>query len=233
MSPFSPGIDLLTKFHRPRQVVAGNSEKPLYMNLSHEEDPSSRSRPSVPAPTNSPSGGNASREVALHPEGKLVRESLPSEGVPLCEPFANPPAPTAPLSAGSHSYKAKPVHRKLSPEDEYFVEAALKQHDFSAKVAREHVGAEDIRRLKPRGWVNDEIVNFYGALIMARAERHRHQAGKAMNPDVYIFSSFFWAKLNGEGYKKAGLDRWTRRVSSCPNLELHLTYHEHDSTIPP
>lgn len=218
MSPFSPGIDLLTKFHRPHQVVAGNSEKPVYTSLSHEEDPPSRSRSNVPAPMSSPSGGTASREVALHPGG-LVRESLP--------------APTAPLKAGSRSSKAKPVLRKLSQEDEEFVEAALKQHNFSAKVAREHVGAEDIRRLKPRGWVNDEIVNFYGALIMARAERHRHQAEKAINPDVFIFSSFFWAKLNGEGYKKAGLDRWTRRVSLCPNLVLHLTYHERNDAIPP
>lgn len=40
-----------------------------------------------------------------------------------------------------------------------------------ASVGREQLHKADIQRLQPRQWLNDEIINFYGGMIVERAER--------------------------------------------------------------
>lgn len=44
------------------------------------------------------------------------------------------------------------------------------------KVGREQVGSGDISRLAPSQWLNDEIINFWGALLMERSDRARAEA---------------------------------------------------------
>lgn len=76
---------------------------------------------------------------------------------------------------------------------------------------------QDLSRLKPGQWLNDEIVNFYGAMILGRSEGCKENPGKggangkkALN--VHYFSTFFWSKLK-EGYEKSRLAKWTKKVS--------------------
>jgi sentrin-specific protease 1 len=65
--------------------------------------------------------------------------------------------------------------------------------------------------LKPAQWLNDEVINFYGALIMARSEESKKSNGKIL--DAHYFSTFFFAKLEDPGYEKARIGKWTKKVS--------------------
>jgi sentrin-specific protease 1 len=64
--------------------------------------------------------------------------------------------------------------------------------------------------------LNDEVINFYGALVQRRAdEALQVVGGKATNKklrDIHFFNSFFYAKLQ-QGYEKSRLARWTKKVT--------------------
>lgn len=64
--------------------------------------------------------------------------------------------------------------------------------------------------LRPRTWLNDEVVNFYMAMLQERDER----LSKA-NPNrttSHYFNSFFMTKLQeGNGYSYAGVKRWSKK----------------------
>jgi len=99
------------------------------------------------------------------------------------------------------------------------VDAILRKPGVVAKFAREQVSDVDISRLYPGQWLNDEIINFYGAMILARSEANKENAqaiGKREGSnllDVHYFSSFFWAKLTKEGYERGRLAKWTKKVN--------------------
>jgi hypothetical protein len=50
---------------------------------------------------------------------------------------------------------------------------------------------DDFRRLRPKSWFNDEIVNAYVSLLDAHTP-----------DDIMFLSSFFIAQLNSGGYRK-------------------------------
>jgi sentrin-specific protease 1 len=122
--------------------------------------------------------------------------------------------------------KRVPLPSSLPPEDEKRVNAILNQRGVVSKYAREQVTDADLSRLWPCQWLNDEIVNFYGALILGRSEGSKenpsvnhpkangvtHSKRKPLN--VHYFSTFFWSKLKGEGYEKGRLAKWTKKVTS-------------------
>jgi len=97
------------------------------------------------------------------------------------------------------------------------VRALLNKRGVISKTAREQVNDKDIVRLRPAQWLNDEIINFYGAMILARSEaRGQKPQVNGMKHkkilDVHYFSTFFWSKLVGEGYERARLAKWTKKV---------------------
>ncbi|KAG0245484.1 SUMO1 sentrin specific peptidase 1 [Actinomortierella wolfii] len=63
----------------------------------------------------------------------------------------------------------------------------------------------DIRTLRPGEWLNDEVINFYGNLIMARSN-----ASNTL-PKVHVFSTFFYKTLSENGYDK--VRRWTKKTN--------------------
>ncbi|KAK9719863.1 hypothetical protein K7432_004520 [Basidiobolus ranarum] len=81
---------------------------------------------------------------------------------------------------------------------------------------------DDILRLRDRQWLNDELVNFYGTLIMERA---KSQPDKY--PSVHFFNTFFYPLLLEHGYAK--VQRWTRRVDLFSKelviVPIHLGAH--------
>ncbi|KAG9121272.1 Smt3-specific protease [Ceratobasidium sp. 392] len=97
----------------------------------------------------------------------------------------------------------------LSPADQTEVAEVLRKRGTVAKFAREQVSDKDLSRLKPAQWLNDEIINFYGALIMARSEEAKGK-GKAL--DAHYFNTFFFAKLEDPGYEKARIGKWTKKI---------------------
>ncbi|CAE6465190.1 unnamed protein product [Rhizoctonia solani] len=110
-------------------------------------------------------------------------------------------------------YKASEVSvlpKALGPEDQADVAAALSKRGTVAKFAREQVSDSDLARLKPAQWLNDEVINFYGALILGRSEEAQKGKGKAL--DVHYFNTFFFAKLEDMGYEKSRIGKWTKKI---------------------
>ncbi|KAH9937461.1 uncharacterized protein B0H18DRAFT_198884 [Fomitopsis serialis] len=102
----------------------------------------------------------------------------------------------------------------LPAPDDALVDDLLSRRGVVSKCAREQVSDKDLARLRPGQWLNDEIINFYGQLIMTRAEASKENPG--MNAqrrclNVHYFSSFFWSKLEKDGYEKARLAKWTKK----------------------
>lgn len=132
--------------------------------------------------------------------------------------------------------KKPPLPSHLPPQDEAYVQAILTKRGAISKAGREQVADKDIARLRPHQWLNDEIINFYGQLILSRSESQKENSaaapaevhinglvngikgkGKAeaaeRKPlDVHYFSTFFWPKLTGDGYEKGRLAKWTKKV---------------------
>ncbi|RPD63185.1 cysteine proteinase [Lentinus tigrinus ALCF2SS1-7] len=112
--------------------------------------------------------------------------------------------------------KRKPLPKTLPPDDEAEVDALFRKRGLIAKCAKEQVSDEDISRLRPAQWLNDEIINFYGQMILSRAEESKENPG-ARNEwrrplNAHYFSTFFWSKLRGQGYEKARLGKWTKKI---------------------
>ena len=136
--------------------------------------------------------------------------------------------------------KKAPLPARLPPQDEAYVNAILAMPDKLFKTGREQVGDREIARLRPRQWLTDEIINFYGQLILSRSESRKKSSkstpirghinglvndvkgkGKAVEEepllDVHYFNTFFWSQLTGYGYDKGRLAKWTKKVTFGPN----------------
>jgi len=112
------------------------------------------------------------------------------------------------------------------------VQAILRDPQFVSKAGREQVTFKDIQRLLPGQWLNDEIINFYGQLIVDCCENLEAQKenidlaatdpnSKARSPlRIHYFSTFFWPKLQ-QGYVKSNLKKWTKKVHSFISSELY------------
>lgn len=102
----------------------------------------------------------------------------------------------------------------MAPDESKEVESFLRKRGVVSKAGREQVADKDLLRLRPGTWLNDEIINFYGQLIINRSE----EAGttKDSSPKkplkVHYFSTFFWPKLYDTGYEKGRIAKWTKKV---------------------
>ena len=78
---------------------------------------------------------------------------------------------------------------------------------------------EKISCLKPRTWLNDEVINFYVAMIM--------QEGGS----IYSFSTFFLIRLYERGnYTFKNVARWTKNLDIFRQKKvfIHINYkNEH------
>ena len=85
------------------------------------------------------------------------------------------------------------------------------------------VTSDDVARLKPGCWLNDESINFYGLMVLNRSKKAAEEREKAKEAgkkpdikwraywDVHFFNSFFYSKVEKDGYDS--VKRWTRKVS--------------------
>lgn len=107
--------------------------------------------------------------------------------------------------------KQPPLPASLPPEDEAKVDELLRKRGVISKCVREQVSDKDLLRLRPGSWLNDEVINFYGQMIMSRAGEGKENSREGLL-DVHYFSTFFWTKLKNEGYEKGRLAKWTKKV---------------------
>ncbi|KAG8969246.1 Smt3-specific protease [Tulasnella sp. 419] len=99
---------------------------------------------------------------------------------------------------------------------------------FLVTLDRQQVAAGDVQRLLPGTWLNDEIINYWGVMLMQRAERYKAGKGKEKldgddaelgrigkkEPlqEIHCFNTFFFSKLESPGYEQARLNKWTKKI---------------------
>ncbi|XP_026871350.1 sentrin-specific protease 3b isoform X1 [Electrophorus electricus] len=87
---------------------------------------------------------------------------------------------------------------------------------FSVNYKRHVLTLDDLCTLYGQNWLNDQVMNMYGDLVMDSV------------PDkVHFFNSFFYDKLRTKGYD--GVKRWTKNVDIFSKelllIPLHLEVH--------
>lgn len=108
---------------------------------------------------------------------------------------------------------ALPEHMDKAGEE--LATQAFRRRGVLASMPGAQVEERDMSKLRPGQWLNDEVINFYGVLILHRAreaEKERERGGVARRAfwNIHVFNSFFWQNLTSRGY--AGVRRWTRNV---------------------
>ncbi|KAG0288402.1 SUMO1 sentrin specific peptidase 1 [Linnemannia gamsii] len=118
--------------------------------------------------------------------------NLVSRNLPSIEKQQRTPGHQSVLD--EHDRIEKEVAVALAPgkEDTSIVEG------FNVQVLK-----KDIRTLGPGEWLNDEVINFYGNMIMARSKN------STTLPKVHYFKTFFYKTLSEVGYER--VRRWTKK----------------------
>ncbi|XP_032428582.1 uncharacterized protein LOC116726137 [Xiphophorus hellerii] len=87
---------------------------------------------------------------------------------------------------------------------------------FMVTYNKHNLRLEDLGTLEDQNWLNDQIINMYGELIMDVAEQK-----------VHFFNSFFYKQLVAKGYE--GVKRWTKKVDLFSKwlllIPIHLEIH--------
>lgn len=76
---------------------------------------------------------------------------------------------------------------QLTEEQDKMASAALSKRGQIAAIPGAQVEDRDVEKLRPRQWLNDEVINFYGNLILQRAndaDKRRTEAIKAAGSDA-------------------------------------------------
>ncbi|XP_076750121.1 sentrin-specific protease 1 [Xylocopa sonorina] len=96
------------------------------------------------------------------------------------------------------------------PPDEILVEG------FGLRITR-----KDIYTLADLNWLNDEVINFYMNLLIARSSSNKKY------PKVHAMNTFFYPKLISGGH--SSLKRWTRKIDIFAQdlivIPVHLGIH--------
>uniref|UniRef100_F7AFP9 SUMO specific peptidase 5 n=1 Tax=Monodelphis domestica TaxID=13616 RepID=F7AFP9_MONDO len=88
--------------------------------------------------------------------------------------------------------------------------------NFRVFYNRHMLDMDDLATLDGQNWLNDQVINMYGELIM-----------DAVPDKVHFFNSFFHRQLVTKGYN--GVKRWTKKVDlfkkSLLLIPIHLEVH--------
>ncbi|XP_052395646.1 sentrin-specific protease 5 [Carassius gibelio] len=87
---------------------------------------------------------------------------------------------------------------------------------FQVTYNKHTLTLDDLSTLDDQNWVNDQVINMYGELIM-----------EATDHKVHFFNSFFYRQFVAKGYE--GVKRWTKKVDLFSKtlilIPLHLEIH--------
>lgn len=87
---------------------------------------------------------------------------------------------------------------------------------FRVSYKRHVLTMDDLQTLYGPNWLNDQVMNMYGDLVM-----------DAVPDKVHFFNSFFYDKLRTRGYE--GVQRWTKNVDIFGKelllIPIHLEVH--------
>jgi len=106
-----------------------------------------------------------------------------------------------------------PITAKMEEE----IKKAFESRGTLVEAYRIPISSADITTLRRLNWLNDEVINFYMQMIVARAE-----AGK-----IYAFNTFFYTQYKDNGFAK--IKRWTKKVDLFTHelvlIPVHLGMH--------
>ncbi|KZO90173.1 cysteine proteinase [Calocera viscosa TUFC12733] len=119
---------------------------------------------------------------------------------------------------------------KIAPADvqrlrSLFADARRLGKDTFRHCHKEPITGESFQRLLPNGWLNDEVVNSYIALV--RAEIKKLPSAGSIQPSIHILGTFFYKKLVHPGYDNARLYTWTSKVDIFKLHRLIFPIHIH------
>uniref|UniRef100_A0A914IDI0 Ubiquitin-like protease family profile domain-containing protein n=1 Tax=Globodera rostochiensis TaxID=31243 RepID=A0A914IDI0_GLORO len=120
------------------------------------------------------------RRVRLQLEGLVLERRVP-------------PKEEFPELSNAAKQSVKIIWSRSEPFTKVFVSG------FGADITR-----KDLLTLHGSEWLNDEVINFFLNLIVERNSKDPNL------PNVYTFNTFFYQKLQTNGF--AGVKRWTRKV---------------------
>lgn len=83
---------------------------------------------------------------------------------------------------------------------------------FEVKYKKHKLTLEDLSTLASENWLNDQVINMYGELILDSA-----------NSKVHFLNSFFHKQLLNKGYE--GVKRWTKQVDLFSKRLLLVPVH--------
>ena len=112
---------------------------------------------------------------------------------------------------------------ELTPEQESEIDQILSS-PYSQTLVDAHniaITRKDLDTLRGLNWLNDEIINFYLQMIVARSKENDNW------PNVYAMNTFFLPKLMKTGYDS--IKRWTRKIDIFSYdillVPVHLDVH--------
>lgn len=98
-----------------------------------------------------------------------------------------------------------------APQEEevkrYFKEASKDKNKIFVSINNIDIKAEDLFRISPKQWLNDELINCYMSIINDESKKPENGY-----PKVHCFNTFFYVMLlnNGRGYSYQRVAKWTR-----------------------
>ena len=78
------------------------------------------------------------------------------------------------------------------------------------KASNIEVKVKDLGTLESGQWLNDEVMNFYMALLQDRNIKRCQENPKHCR--VLLMNTFFYTKLTSSGYNYKSVKRWTKKV---------------------
>ncbi|EAU85008.2 ulp1 protease family protein [Coprinopsis cinerea okayama7 len=98
----------------------------------------------------------------------------------------------------------------LSHADEVEMSVYLRDSSTVFRCGGQTIAAEDLGCLLPGKRLNDEVINFYAALINRRSQESTNVMVDEEVLNAYCFNTFFYTKLERDGYHGGRLFRWIK-----------------------
>ena len=153
------------------------------------------------------------------PETRIgTRRKVNPGASPPANPQKNQPRPGRD-GTSNILWNASSDHRQINK--------ALRDVNFKKRSKTQEIAHASLSRLQPGEWLDDEVINFYGALVQARSDGEfpELQPDQGSSRNVHYFNSFFYSKLSQQGYEASRLKRWTKKVglSACSDAQAAAT----------
>lgn len=124
-----------------------------------------------------------------------------------------------------------PARPALSPSDELIIDEALNGHgdvnDVIIRAGGDLVRRRSLATLRPRKWLNDEIISYYYRMLAVRDEEAC--SGNSFRRRCHLFNSFFITTLLNEGsceevYDYEQVRNWGDKVPGGDIFELEKIF---------